>query len=400
MRSIEQHLSAALAMAAPLPTEWIPLLVVDPGRALADDVHAKLPVPPFDNSAMDGYAVRAADLTQAGQSLEVVGDIPAGHHPAVPIEPGQAVRIMTGAPIPPGADSVVPVEATDQPAGETPLPKRVQIREAPKPGQHIRRLAEDVKHGALVAKAGSPVTATLVAAAASTGHNELLVNRLPRVVVIATGDELVSPGKTPRSGELPDSNSVLLTWLAQSWGAEVSRFRIGDHPNVFRELLETLDADLVVSTGGVSAGVYEVVRQATAGELDFHKVAMQPGKPQGIGQLHGPNGEIPMLAFPGNPVSVFVSAWLFLRPMIAKLTGQNYEADWRPAPALEAWKKPAGRTQFLPVFHDRDGIRPAHSLGSGSHAIGSLHLANALARVPADQTFVAVGDDVDVLGVS
>ena len=472
MRTVEEHLAAVLGLGGKLTPVEVPVRA-EPGVVLASDVVARLAVPPFDNSAMDGFAVRAADVATVPVMLYVVGDIPAGSFSDVVLAPGQAIRIMTGSPLPAGADAVVPVEDTDQLPGDVPLPEQVEIRAVAGPGAHIRRRAEDVAIGDVVLGAGDEATPAAAAAAVSVGLGEWSVVPRPRVLVVATGDELVPPGVTPGPGQIPDSNGLLLDGLLRGFGADVvGVLRSGDDIAAFRGLLEAApEADLIVTTGGVSAGAFEVVRQATAGAVDFVKVAMQPGKPQGLGHWTsgtspssgevwvarhaevpggaghsgvggaalsssgevwvaghaevpggaghpntpteawegnvtvspGPAGvvgvgrQVPLLALPGNPVSVFVSAWLFVRPLVARLAGRDPALTTVRVPALEGWRSPPGRRQYVPVRITPDGVGRAHALGSGSHAIASLHLADGLAVVPEDVDAVVAGLLLDVI---
>lgn len=395
MRTVEQHVEAVLALAEPLQP-GIAAVRPDPYTVLGADVSARLPVPAFDNSAMDGFAVRSDDVRPIPCVLDVVGDIPAGAAAEAELGAGEAMRIMTGAPLPPGADAIVPVEDTDQPPGDVPLPARVEIRTAPVPGRHVRRRGEDVGIGDLVLSAGSAATPAAAAAAASVGWGEWLVTRRPRVLVVATGSELVAPGTQPGPGQIPDSNGLLLCGLVEQFGGVVAgTVRVGDDPADFEAALDA-PADLIVTTGGVSAGAFEVVRQATAASVEFVKVAMQPGKPQGFGHWGG----VPLIALPGNPVSVFVSAWLFVRPLLAKLAGRPTQLPARRLPAAEGWTPPPNRRQYVPVTTSSDGVRRAHALGSGSHAVASLHLADALAVVPAQAGQVLPGDVLEVIATN
>lgn len=288
-----------------------------PGRVLAADLRARLAVPPFDNSAMDGFAVRRADvLTARAQSpvaLEIVADLPAGSTDRPHVGPGQAARIMTGAPLPPGADAVVPVEqtvtGTFTGGGDT---VRVEIVAAPSEGAHVRHAADDVSPDDVVITAGTRLTARHTSAAASVGYATLDVVRRPRVHVLSTGAELRAPGEPLAHGQIPDSNSTLLAGLARAAGAEVHRVgAVADDPAALRAALDAAaHADLIVTSGGVSAGAHDVVKELLsapgpdgAPAVTFTKVAMQPGKPQGHGRVHG----TPIVTLPGNPVSVFVS---------------------------------------------------------------------------------------------
>ncbi len=397
MIAVEDYRERVLALVAGRRLDVQPVALAQAaGRVLADDLIARVAVPPFDNSAMDGFAVRAADVAQvpvelavAGESAAVGGDIPA-------VRPGTAVRVMTGARVPPGADAVVPVELTDQPAGATPLPDRVRIVESVPSGRHIRPAADNLAAGDLVLPAGTMLTPAAIGAAASVGYGELSVCARPKVAVIATGAELVEPGRALAAGEIPDSNSVMVAGLVTAAGAElVTVARCGDEPGALSELLAGLpQVDVIFTTGGVSAGAYEPLRQLGAG-LDFCAVAMQPGKPQGCGLVEG----VPLVAFPGNPVSSFVSFQMFGRPLLDALTGASASVVRRRAAALDGWPSPRGRRQYVPVVTELDGVRLTHRLGSGSHLVASLHRADALAIVPEEREAVAVGDILEVMAV-
>lgn len=401
LRSVDEQLARVLALGSRLAADNV-AVGSGIGRTLAADLPARVDVPPFDNSAMDGFAVRAADLF-AGVALRVVGDIPAGATSVPTVGAGEAARIMTGAPLPPGADAVVPVEQTDQPMGAAALPSSVVVAEPVAVGRHVRRRGEDIAAGAAGLAAGLRWSPAAASAAASLGYGTVALVRRPRVAVLSTGSELAPAGQDLAFGQIPDSNSILLAGLCRQWGAEVlSAEAVDDDPARFREALaRAMEADLVLTSGGVSVGAFEVVRQVVEGEISFDKVAMQPGKPQASGLLTAPDGRrVPMLGLPGNPVSVNVSAWVYARPLIARLGG--WSEEWRSERllVLEGWGGPAGRRQFTPVRIGPDGVAPVHRLGSGSHLVASLALADGLAVVPEDVTSVAPGDLVDVYRVA
>ena len=397
MLSVEEYRQRVLAL---IPARRVRVvtrpLAQATGWVLADDLMARLAVPPFDNSAMDGFAVRAADIAGAPVELSVVGESAAVRGDIPAVRPGAAVRVMTGARVPAGADAVVPVELTDQPAGSAPLPERVRVLESVPPGRHIRPAADNLAAGDLVLPAGTTLTPAAVGAAASVGYGELTVCARPRVAVIATGAELVEPGRALAAGEIPDSNSVMVAGLARAAGAEVVAVaRCGDDPRALTDLLAGLPAtDVVFTTGGVSAGAYEPLRQLGAG-LEFCAVAMQPGKPQGYGLIDG----VPLVAFPGNPVSSFVSFHVFGRPLLDALTGALPSSVHRRAAALDRWPSPRGRRQYVPVITEAGGVRLTHALGSGSHLVASLHRADALAIVPEEREAVEVGDILEVVAL-
>ncbi len=430
---VEEHLAGVLAAVAPLAPVRRPLADAH-GCVLARDLPARLAVPPFDNSAMDGFAVRAADVGDASPDrpvrLRVVADLPAGTDARPGVGPGTAARIMTGAPLPPGADAVVPVEQTDQPAGPgAPLPGVVAVLAPAPPGRYVRRRGDDIEPGDPVLRAGTALAGRHLSAAASTGHGDLLVHPRVRVGVLATGAELVPPGAAPGPGQIPDSNTALVLGLVREAGAvPVPLGTVGDEPAALRRALaEALPAvDVVVTTGGVSAGAYDVVKEVLAplGEVAFTAVAMQPGKPQGFGVLARPDGGpgVPIFCLPGNPVSVFVSMHVLVRPALARLRGLAAvpAAPVLPAVAAVGWRSPAGRRQYLPAVLDREladppvldppaldppgagapvRVRPAAAGGSGSHLVASLARAEALAVVAADVEEVAPGDAVGVMMV-
>lgn len=285
MLTVEEYLDRVVALATPLPSEPCPV-GSGFGRVLDEDVVARFAVPPFDNSAMDGFAVRAADVTAGPTRLRVVGDIPAGAASAPTVGAGEAARIMTGAPMPPGADAVVMVEDTDQEQGDVPLPESVAVVPVAA-GKNVRRAGEDVAVGDLVLRAGERWTPAAAGAASSIGYATVRLRRRPKVAVLATGTELVAPGEPIGFGQIPDSNSVLIAGLVERFGGEVVCARaVSDDVEDFRAALaEAAEADVIVTSGGVSVGAFEVVRQVVEGDIEFVKVAMQPGKPQACGSL-------------------------------------------------------------------------------------------------------------------
>ena len=395
MRSIDDHLALVRALARELPPEEVPLDEAG-GRVIAADLTARLPVPPFTNSAMDGFAVHAADVTTP-TTLDVVADIPAGNRRAVTVPAGSAARIMTGAPLPEGADAVVPVEATDQPRGAAPLPERVAIHEAVRPGRHVRRAGEDVSVGDPVVPRGTRVDAAVRATLASIGYARVPVHRRPRVLVGSTGDELVAPGEPLAPGEVHDSNSLLVEGLVERFGGEVAgRHRVSDDVRALEALLaeHAGDADVLVTTGGVSVGAFDVVRATL--DADFHAVAMQPGKPQGAGRIDRDGHSLAFLGLPGNPVSVFVSAWVFLRELLGATAGHTLPWPASRVPSGAEWSSPAARTQYVPVRLEGGHAVPTGARAAASHHVGTLWQAEALAVVPAGVDHVGPGDELDV----
>lgn len=398
MRSVAEHQRIVLGDAQPLPAQRVSLIDAD-GLVLAEAVSATWPLPSFDNSSMDGYAVRVADLAGASESspvrLPVRGDIAAGQEPATRLEPGTAVRIMTGAPIPEGTEAVVPVEWTDGSTAE------VAITRTPDPGAHIRRRGEDVEAGETVLEPGMAINARVIAMLAAVGLAEIPVHRRPRVSVISTGDELVDPGVEPGPGQIVDSNSYMLTAAVRDAGAEA--VRVGPVPDDEAELERVLReeaerSDLILTSGGVSMGAYDTVKAVLTrlGGVEFVKVAMQPGMPQGSGRV----GSTPIVTLPGNPVSSFVSFEVFVRPLIRRLIGhEQLERPRLHAICAREFGSPSGKTQFARVrMHMRDGLVMAEPEGGqGSHIIGGLSRADGLAVVPEQVTRVAEGDELVVM---
>ena len=411
LRAVEEQLADVLAAAQPLPAERIPLTDAH-GRTLSEPVRAAVDIPVFDNSAMDGFAVRFADVMDAAPdapvTLQVVADLPAGTAADPALAPGEAARIMTGSPVPSDADAIVPFE--DTAGGLADSLGSISVLRAPRAvGAHIRRAGEDALTGDEVLPAGVVLGALQVAAVAACGVAEVAVSRRPRVAVISTGSELVEPGAPLRRGQIPESNSVLLAALATDAGADVvRRASVPDEPGDLDAVLaEVTDprsprlADVVVFSGGVSAGAYEVVKTTLAGTMTFSKVAMQPGKPQGFGRL--PSGAL-LFGLPGNPVSAAVSFEVFVRPALLLMQGRLVRGHRvLTLPAAADWRTPPGRRQYLPVTIDRADPRawrvtPATS--GGSHLAGGLGRAEAYAIVPAEVDAVVAGDLVDVMLIS
>ncbi|MBF1158345.1 MAG: molybdopterin molybdotransferase MoeA, partial [Thermobifida sp.] len=316
--STAQHreLIEALALSHVLPHDTLPVEECL-GRRLAVDVLSLIPLPPFTNSAMDGFAVRRDDLEGEGPwTLPVAGDIPAGDTRENRLERGQAWRIMTGAPIPEGADAVVKVEDTDHAAGIAQAPDTVEIRVAPKRGANVRVAGEALAAGSPVLEAGRILDGTALSAAASVGHGTLTVLPRPRVIVVSTGTELKHAGEALERGQIPDSNGILLRGLVEDAGGQVvAHLRTGDTPAELRRALdEAPEADLVLTAGGISAGAFEVVRLTLGTDAGFHHVAQQPGGPQGVGstQVGAGGRETPVICLPGNPVSVFTTFHMYV----------------------------------------------------------------------------------------
>ena len=400
LRSVDEHLAAILTAMTPLPALQLPLLdALD--LAAAEDVVAPIQLPRFDNSAMDGYAVRQADVATATDEspvkLPVIGEIGAGQsaRPVTSLPAGTAAKIMTGAPVPPGADSVVPYEWTDRGA------KDVCIAQAPSPGQHLRYAGEDVAVGDLLVEAGTTLGPRHLGLLASLGRASVWVRPRPRVVIVSTGSELREPGAELGDDSIYDGNSFLLAAAARRAGAAV--YRVGivpDQPEAFLAALEEqlVRADVVVTSGGVSMGDYDVVKAALRplGTVWFGPVAMQPGKPQGFWHV-GP-GRVPIFTLPGNPVSAYLSFELFVLPALRKMMGLT---PWsRPqvsARLTHAITSPPGRRQLLRAHLDVAEGTVSPVGGPGSHLVGGLADADAVVVVPEDVTALDAGATVSVL---
>ncbi|MEV0007204.1 gephyrin-like molybdotransferase Glp [Streptomyces sp. NPDC051840] len=427
--SVDEHLDDILSAVRPL--EPIELQLPDAqGCVLVEDVVVEVALPPFDNSSMDGYAVRIADVEGASEEfpavLTVIGDVAAGDGGLADgraVGPGEAARIMTGAPLPVGAEAVVPVEWTDGGTGEGPATTmrahsdapegasgEVRVHRAAEPRAHVRAKGSDVKPGDLALRAGSIVGPPQIGLLAAIGRSTVKVRPRPRVVVLSTGSELAQPGEELTAGRIYDSNSFALTAAARDAGAIAYRVpAVADDAETLRATIEDqlIRADIVVTTGGVSVGAYDVVKEALSsvgdedgagGGVDFRKLAMQPGKPQGFGSI-GPD-HTPLLALPGNPVSSYVSFELFVRPAIMTLMGLEDVHRPKVRAALDTDKaltSPAGKRQFLRGTYDGEKGTVTPVGGAGSHLIAALAQADALIVLPEDVTSAEPGAETEVI---
>jgi molybdopterin molybdotransferase len=431
--SVEAARDAVLAAARPTGSERVGIGDAL-GRVAAETAVARTSLPPWPNSAMDGYAIRAADTDAAGDGrparLEVIGEVRAGFAPDVTARSGTAVRIATGARIPDGADAVVPVELTTpfDAAGEAgprgrdatgPLPAAIEVHEVVRPGGSIRTAGSDLIEGATLIEPGTAVDAARIALLAGAGVEALVVHRRPRVAILATGDEVRAPGEPLGPAGIPDANGPGLRALAATAGAQV--IDLGIASDVLDDVLTRLrrgladGADMLIVAGGVSVGPFDVVKAAieTIGTIDVWRVAVQPGKPFAFGTAERPGGGSPVLVvgLPGNPVSGAVTFELFVRPAIRRLSGRRDVL--RPVDRAvlgDAVTKGEGRRAFVRVVADRDAdgapirdergrvrVRLAGgAAGQGSHVISALAVADGLAVIPETVPGLPAGADVDL----
>ena len=399
--SVDDYLDLVLDSVPVLPP-FEQTLLDSQGCALGGDLASPVDLPSFDNSAMDGYAVHAVDIAGATEEapvrLPVSADIAAGADNAFVVPSRMAARIMTGAPLPQGADTVVPVEFTD---GKS---VTVGVHRPVGPGAHVRRRGEDTKVGDVLVRSGTRLTARHIATLAAAGIFRVNAHPRPRVVVLSTGSELVAPGNPLGSAKIYDANSFALSALVRSAGAVA--YRVGIVPDDATELMSVLEdqlvrADLVLTSGGVSVGAYDVVKQVLSrlGTVAFYSVAMQPGKPQGFGTIG--EDKTPIFTLPGNPVSAFVSFEVIVRPVLRKMLGiASPRGEVRKAVTTKGWDSPQGRRQFARGWYELggDGVATVRPVGSqGSHMVGDLTGSNCLIVVPEETSHVPAGARVDVL---
>ncbi|MDO5076577.1 gephyrin-like molybdotransferase Glp [Corynebacterium sp.] len=394
-RSLSEHYDAVLNLADSTPSTFSTAPQTASGLTLAKNTYAQAPVPPFHNSAMDGFLVFAQDFRDDGPwTFPIVGDVPAGGEATMP-DQACAVRIMTGAPVPEHPDlAVVPVENTDIPRGPYPLPSSITIFTAPTPRAHIRTRGEDMQLGELVLPKGSRIDAAAISALIATNNTQVTVFKPVRVAIIATGDEV--------ENQIPNSNSPLLAALCEEQGADTNLLPVAkDSSSEFRAMIDAIDhADLILTTGGISAGAFDVVKEALADTVWFGNVALQPGKPQGAGTVNG----TPILCLPGNPVSVYVSFQIFVRPLLQALSGQTpVPLQHRPnVMAIAESEFPAHRTRdrFVPVvlrYTPEPHASSTHCRGLGSHFVASLARVQGLAVIPQGAHTIQVGEPVRVI---
>ena len=404
--SVEQALARILSHFQPVTTESVPLSEAT-NRALAVDIRAANDLPPFDNSSMDGFAFRAADSANAAPdsrvTLRVVADIPAGSSPKISLAPGEAARIMTGAPLPQGADAVVPVEDTDfqnREAGSA-APAQVQIARSVKSGENVRSRGMDVRQGDIVLRKGRRLNAQSSGVVAMLGISKVEVYKKPRVALFSSGDELLPVDAPLEPGKIHDSNTYMLAALVESTGAEVLHLGVAnDSRDSVSKLLENAvsnNADLILSSAGVSVGAYDFVKDVieSNGALDFWRVNMRPGKPLAFGNYR----DIAFIGLPGNPVSAFVGFEVFVRPTLGRLSGLSDGNRSAIRVRCEEEILSDGRESYLrAILHvdKENGILVAKLTGhQGSGNLLSLVQADALLIIPAGVKCVPAGQEVN-----
>jgi len=397
--SIDAHRADILDTIRPLPPTQLGITEAE-GSVLAEDITASRPLPPFDNSAMDGYALIAADTAGAAKdapvTLRVTGEVAAGDTGAYAVTPGTCLRITTGAKLPGGADAIVPVEETDGGIAQ------VAIRLAVEPGHAVRYSGGDAREGDVLLARGTRLGPMQIAVLASSGRARAEVFPRPRVAVFSTGDELTEPGQPLAPGKIWDSNSFMLAAAAREAGCLA--FRHGPVPDDPREILPAIEhqllrADLLITSGGVSmGGEHDVVKDTLSrlGTIQFRKVAMQPGMPQGFGTIG--EDSTPIFTLPGNPVSAYVSFQIFVLTALGALQGQPD----RQLPSVQATvtgplRSPPGRRSYMRGVLNRADGTVAPLSGQGSHQVATLGRANALIVVPEWAVHMKEGDDVEVL---
>jgi len=413
MISVEEARERILDVIARLPVEAKPLAQAL-GQVLAEDVTSPLTIPPLDNTGMDGYAVRAVDTDGASdaspRTLRIIGEVAAGYIFDGEVAPGTAVRIMTGAPIPRGADSVVPFEETDEPEGRVfgrfaKGRDAVGILKAARPGANVRRAGEDVQRGSMVMRAGTELRAAQIGVLASLGMSSVRVYRRPVIAILSTGDELLEIGQPPEEGKIYDSNAYSIAALvSEAGGIPLS---LGIARDTIEDLTEKVhrgvEADMLITTAGVSRGDYDVVKDVLLkeGEVGFWTVRMRPGKPLAFGSFPAPDGRrVPHLGLPGNPVSSMVAFELFGRPAVYKMMGKaHWERPVLRVTVEERVRNEDGR-RFLAraIVREREGRYFASLTGpQGSGILTSMALANALVVCPEDIASLEPGDEADAI---
>jgi len=402
MLSVEEALAKVLNAVNVLPAQETPILDAL-GQVLSEDVRAEIDVPPADNSAMDGYAVRSAEIVKASTVspvvLKVIDTVQAGSISKQTVTTGTAVRIMTGAPVPAGADTVIPFEETDEHDRGT-RPESIGIRVALPPGVNIRKAGEDILNGTVVLKAGQVVHPAEVGVLASLGKATVKVYRRPIIAVLSTGNELAQVGKTTAPGQIFNSNSYSIAALVKQYGGIPKLLGIAQdvEQSMTDKIHEGLSSDLLITSGGVSMGDYDVVKDILAreGNLNFWRIRMKPGKPVAFGLIKG----VPHLGLPGNPVAAMVTFELFVRPAMLKMLGYtSFEKPGVEAVVEEKVENPDGRRFFARVVVTRRAGKYFANLTGlqGSGVLTSMSRANGLLIVPEDTAILHPGDTAKVM---
>jgi molybdopterin molybdotransferase len=393
--TVDEALERILARIRPLAARNVPLLDAV-GRTLAEDVVADRDVPAFRNSAMDGYAVRGADVGSAPARLRVVGSVAAGGMPERAIGPGEAMRIMTGAPMPDGADTIVRVEDTDN--GD----EVVTITAATPAGLSVRQAGEDLKRGTTVLRTGTTLRPAEIGLLASLGHAKPLVIARPRVAVLSTGDEVVDVTEEPRPGQIRDANRYSVG--AAIWAAGLGpwlRPIVRDTPDDLRAALrDAMDADAIVTSGGVSVGDHDWVKPVVSelGTIDLWAIAIRPGRPLAFGELRAGDRRVPIFGLPGNPVSALLTFELFVRPALLKMSGRaKLHRPRATARLLDTVGKPGGLRFFARGIYDEAAGTVRLTGPQGSGILRSMSLADCLIDLPAEPKSVDAGTDVTVI---
>jgi len=403
MISVEEALDKVLSYVKVLDSVETPILECL-GQTLAGDVYSALDIPPRDNSAMDGYAVRAADIAAASDStpvhLDVIGEAKAGGAPAPGVEPHTAVRIMTGAFVPDGADTVVKFEDTDETQQTVKSITRIGIMKAVDKGRNIRYCGEDIGKGQLVLKSGTVLRPSEIGVLASLGMDRTTVIRRPTVAILATGDELAELGQPLAQGRIYNSNSYSAAAQVIRYGGipRVLGIARDNREDLDKKISEALSSDMLLTTGGVSMGDYDLVKEILArrGEISFWKVRMKPGKPLAFGMIEG----VPHLGLPGNPVSSMITFELFARPAILKMMGRtNLTRPVFDVIMEDSARNSDDRRVFLRAIVRKEGGRfYARTTGpQGSGILTSMSQANALVIVPEDIAVIKEGDTVKAI---
>lgn len=399
--SVDEALERILSTMSTLPAETVPLLAAL-GRVLATPVVSEISLPPFANSSMDGFAVRSGNTKYATAEqpalLRLMFDIPAGSQPEGVLHPGQSARIMTGAPLPEGADAIVPVEATDQewkPGDDAPLPPIVKVYTPVSAGAYVRPVGEDIEAGQTVLTAGTRIRAAELGVLAALGVAQVQVVRRPRVAIIGSGDELVDVHEPLTPGKIRDINSYTLFGLVTEYGGEPIRIppakdTLEDVRRSFNEALSH-SPDLILSSAGVSVGAFDVVRTVMdeMGKIGFWRINLRPGKPLAFGEIN----DIPFFGLPGNPVSAMVTFDVFVRPTLLKLSGSDPNIPTVQARLRETLTSDGRRSYIRVKLSREDGQYVAESTGTqSSGALTSMVQADGLLIIPENVTEAQAGN--------